>query len=76
MDREVEVRRGSPCRQVAPRGLRSPWNACSRAVRRALGPWSGRLGNERAYSLALAAGEGRARRREGASGSGEVEPLA
>ncbi len=34
------------------------------------------MGKERAYSLALAAGEGRARRREGASGSGEVEQFA
>ena len=58
VDREVEVRRGSPCRQVAPRGLRSQWNACLRAVRRALGPWSGRLGNERAYSLARGRGRG------------------
>jgi hypothetical protein len=56
--------------------LRSPWNARSRAVRRALGPWSGRFGNERAYSLARVAGEERARRREGAGGSGEVELFA
>jgi hypothetical protein len=47
IDREVAVRRGAPIRQAAPGGRCSPRNACSRAVRRALGPWSGRLGNER-----------------------------
>jgi hypothetical protein len=76
IDREVAVRRGAPIRQAAPGGRCSPRNACSRAVRRALGPWSGRLGNERAYSLALAAGEERAWRREGAGDSGEVELFA
>jgi hypothetical protein len=71
----MEVRRGAPIRQVAPRGLRSLRNACWRSSRGALGRWRGRYGNERAYSLARIAGEERARRARRGD-SGEVELFA
>ncbi len=76
IDREVEVRRGWRTRQVGPEGRRGSLRARWRAERGVLGRWRGRFGWERAYSPALAAGEERARRREGAGGSGEVELFA